>query len=82
MNIKNAKETTVNLREYTQIIKRRKWYLILAIVAVTGGTVGGSFLLTPIYESTVLIRLGQQSILGEAVRGMTPEGTDRRFLQT
>lgn len=76
MTMDNAKETTVNLREYAQILKRRKWYLILAIVAVTGGTVGGSFLLTPRYESTALVRLGQQSILGSAVRGLTPEGAE------
>ena len=79
MNMKNTNETTVNLREYVQIVKRRKWYLILAIVAVLSGTIGGSFLLTPIYESTALVRLGQQSILGAAVRGLTPEGSGRLY---
>ncbi len=79
MNMKNTNETTVNLREYVQIVKRRKWYLILAIVAVLSGTIGGSFLLTPIYESTALVRLGQQSILGAAVRRLTPEGSGRLY---
>jgi len=74
-----TKETTINLREYARIIRRRKWYLILALLAVTGGTIGGSFLLTPRYESTALVRLGQQSILGAAVRGLTPEGAERRY---
>lgn len=79
MNMRESGETTINLREYARILKRRKWYLILAIITVTGGTIGGSFLLTPQYESTALIRLGQQSILGASVRGLTSETAERRY---
>jgi len=80
--MQETKDTTVNLREYAQILRRRKWYLIIAVLVVTGGAIGGSFLLTPRYESKALVRLGQQSILGAAVRGLTQvdanAGYDRR----
>jgi len=79
MNMRQSGEATVNLRDYARILKRRKWYLILAVAAVTGGTIGGSFLLTPRYESKALVRLGQQSILGAAVRGLTPESSEQRY---
>ncbi len=74
-----ATESTVNLREYACILRRRKWLLILAVLTVTSVAIAGSYLLTPRYESTALIRLGKQSILGAAVRGLTPEGQRAPF---
>lgn len=74
-----SQETTVNLREYTGIVRRRKWYLILAVVVVTGGAIGATFLLTPRFEATALVRLGQQNILGASVAGLTPEGGAPRY---
>jgi len=74
-----TKETVVNLRDYFRILKRRKWYVIVAVLTVTCGAIAGSLLLTSRYESTALVRLGRQSMLGAAVRGLTAEQSDRRY---
>ncbi len=63
----------LNLGEYAKILNRRKWYLILAVVLVTGTAIGFSYTLTRQYEAKVLVRMGKQSILGRAVRGLTPD---------
>jgi len=79
MTGRETSERAVNLREGARVLQRRKWYLILAVLGVTGGAIGGSFLLAPRYESTALIRLGGQNIPGTAVGGLTPEGSERRY---
>ena len=74
-----TRETTVNFREYARIFRRRKWYLILAVLAVGGGAFGGSFFLTPQYQSAALVKLGDRILLGASVRSLTPQSGDRSY---
>lgn len=54
--LQRSGESKPGLRDYWQILLRRKWIIILPFVAIISIAIPGSFLLTPVYEaSTTLI---------------------------
>jgi uncharacterized protein involved in exopolysaccharide biosynthesis len=55
------KEKTINVKEITTIILRRKWLLILPLIVVTGLAYGGSYLLKPQYRSSTIIWIDRPS---------------------
>jgi uncharacterized protein involved in exopolysaccharide biosynthesis/Mrp family chromosome partitioning ATPase len=62
-----------HLSDYLDILKRRKWIIILCFVLIVGAVTAVSFYMTPEYEATTQILLGGQPTL------MNPlgDGTER-----
>ncbi|MCG2720580.1 MAG: polysaccharide biosynthesis tyrosine autokinase [Thermodesulfovibrionales bacterium] len=54
-------EEEVHLRDYLNVILRRKWILITFFVAVVTTVTIGTFLKEPVYESTITIRIDKEN---------------------
>jgi Mrp family chromosome partitioning ATPase len=54
----------VNLRDYLQILGRRKWLVILVTVAIPGAVVGYSLQQDPAYRASAEVLLSRQDIAG------------------
>lgn len=46
-----AQETTIDLREYLQVLAFRKWTIVLVVVVILSGTLAFSFTRTPIHKA-------------------------------
>ncbi len=68
-------EKSVDLREYWQIIRKRKTLIILPFAVVLLIALAGSFILTPTYESSTAVLIKQTDLLSRSVRDIVP-GTD------
>jgi uncharacterized protein involved in exopolysaccharide biosynthesis len=74
-----------DISEILAVIWRRKWLIILPLILVTGVALVGSYMITPEYESAVIVYLGQslrlstqlQRLLGDAGQGY--RGQDLRY---
>jgi len=55
--VSKVEEKQVTLNDYLRILLRRKWFILLAFLCVTGSAAAFSFLITPIYQArtTILI---------------------------
>ncbi len=56
-----TREQTIDVKEITAILLRRKWLLILPIVLVTALVFGGSYLLQPKYRSSTIVWIDKPS---------------------
>lgn len=76
-NSANQERNIFDLTEIIGMLLRRKWLIILPVILVTAVTFGGSYLITPEYESSAIIYIGSpvklsvdlQRLLGNASQG-------------
>jgi len=57
----NNARGAAQLLDYWSILVRRRWVVYLAAIAVTGLALIGSFLMTPLYRSTVTLQIDRQN---------------------
>lgn len=50
-----------HLLDYWHVLRRRRWIVYLSVIAVTLAALLGSFLVTPLYRSTVTLQIERQS---------------------
>ncbi len=65
-----APTNQVNVREYIRIIFRRKQLFIIPLIIVSLLTVGVSFILPRIYESSTLVLVGDEQLLKPLVKDL------------
>jgi capsular polysaccharide biosynthesis protein len=53
-------EHIISLRDLLQILRRRLWIILLAMVVAVGGVVGLSLQQTPLYTASTLVLVGQE----------------------
>lgn len=72
-------EDTIDLQRYLAVLVRRKWVAILSLVGVVSSTVIVSWLTTPVYEATVILKIEERelSIGSELLRPVDPFGRTR-----
>ncbi|MEW6584865.1 MAG: polysaccharide biosynthesis tyrosine autokinase [Nitrospirota bacterium] len=58
---RQQEEEEVHLRDYLNVILRRKWIVIAFLVAVVTTVTIGTFLKTPMYKSTITIRIDKEN---------------------
>ena len=74
-------EETVDLREYWQIIRKRKILIVLPFLTVLLIAVGGSFILTPSYESSTTVMIAQIELFSRSVKEIVPQVDMSRLSQ-
>src|SRR5690348_9403396 len=57
-----TKQHTASLREYLQVLRRRRWLVIEAILLVPAAAVGLSLRQQPLYQSCSQVLLGRQNL--------------------
>jgi uncharacterized protein involved in exopolysaccharide biosynthesis len=67
---KREKQTTFEVSDLTAVIWRRKWLIVLPLCLMTIVTLIGSYLITPEYESSVIIWIGNPVKLSLELRRM------------
>lgn len=85
----DQKKNLFDIADVLAIIWRRKWLIIVPLIIVTGVTFAGSYLITPVYESSVIISIGSpmklsvdlQRLLGDARQGYTRIDNYNRLLE-
>ncbi len=65
-------ERQIDLREFWQVISRRKWLLILPLLLITGVSYAGSHLMSPLYKSSAVILTSQSSLISGELARMIP----------
>jgi uncharacterized protein involved in exopolysaccharide biosynthesis len=55
------------------VLKRRKWLIILPLIVATGAAIGASYLLTPVYQSSVTVWAGSPVLLSRDVERLVGE---------
>ncbi len=68
------KEKEFDLKEYAQIIRRRKMLLLLPLVIVLTSGVLASFRMKPTYSSSTTILVKETKLLSRSVETIVPEG--------
>lgn len=58
-----------NLRDYLQIFLRRKWIIILPMIAIVAISIPGSFIITPVYEASTTL-ISQEVETGSILEGV------------
>ena len=71
---------SLNFRSIVTIIKRRKWLLILPVIIVSGMAYGGTYLLTPMYESSTIVWIDKPEQLSRELVSIM--GEDRPSRET
>ncbi|MEA3296669.1 MAG: Wzz/FepE/Etk N-terminal domain-containing protein [candidate division Zixibacteria bacterium] len=79
----------IDVREIFALLLKRKWLIIIPLILVTAVAYGGSFLLTPLYQSSTIIWIDKPhnvsreltNIIGGDVRQRTSSADRRRQLQ-
>jgi succinoglycan biosynthesis transport protein ExoP len=87
MNNPAKEKTLFDVTDILAIILKRIWLIILPVVLITAVTVVGSYLITPEYESSVIVSMGPtvqlstelQRLLGNA--GQSYDGRQTRQLE-
>ncbi len=57
-------------REAITFLKRRKWYIIVPILLVTLAAFGSTYFMTPVYESSVTLWMGNPLLLSNDIERM------------
>ena len=65
---------SLDLRDIISVAWKRKWLIILPFILVTAAAVVGSYQLTPEYQSSVIVGLGDQIMLSDQLRGLIGDG--------
>lgn len=77
-------EDVIDLREYWQIIVKRKWTVIVFFLIVVTAVTTATFLMTPIYRATTVLQIEKEAAKVVEFKDATPIETsgDRDFYQT
>jgi len=81
MQNKSQNKEQFDFSEILAIVWRRKWLIAIPLILVTAVTMAGSYLITPMYESSVIISVGDQvkltldirRLIGDAGQGYRSE---------
>jgi len=76
--LSTEKEEEVHLRDYINVILKRKWYVIVFLVSVIITTMALTLLMAPVYKSTVVLKIegGDPNILSFKGVEVTKPGPD------
>ncbi len=69
-NLKDRSDKLLHPREIFAILARRKWLLIIPIILATAVAYGGSYLLTPRYQSSTIIWIDRPSSVSRELMGL------------
>ncbi len=78
-------DDSVNLRDYWQVLVRRRWTVIYFFLFVVAAAVVATFLMTPVYRSTLVMQIEREAAKVVEFQDVTPDesGSDARdFYQT
>ncbi len=81
---------TFDFTEILSVVWRRKWLIIIPLIIVTAVTFAGSYLITPEYEASTIVYIGEtvklsgelQRLLGDGPRGYQSDRDRRLELQS
>ncbi|HPI33624.1 MAG TPA: Wzz/FepE/Etk N-terminal domain-containing protein, partial [candidate division Zixibacteria bacterium] len=87
--MQTPQEKPLNLKDIAAILLKRKWLVIIPIIAVTGLAFASTYLMTPVYRSSTIIWIDQPSnvsrelgmILGREQEGRVSSEEQRRQVQ-
>jgi uncharacterized protein involved in exopolysaccharide biosynthesis len=71
-------EDTKGLGDYLEVVRRRRWQLILPAAAILLAAVASAWLIPPVYRSSATILIEQQEIPQELVRSTVTSYADQR----
>ena len=60
-----------SLRDYIEIVLRRKWIILCVFILTVAGTAAYTFTRTPLFESSATIEISDQSIKGSKESGLS-----------
>ncbi len=69
-----AKKKAFDVNDLLQVAWRRKWIIIIPMILVTAATFAGSYLITPEYESSVIVWTGSPVKLSNDLQRMLGSG--------
>lgn len=78
-------EDTIDLREYWEIIAKRKWTVMTFFLIVVVGVMTATFLMTKVYRASLTLQIDQQDAKVVEIQGVTPNETaagSKDFYQT
>lgn len=84
-HIEDDDDDTINLREYWDIIVKRKWTVLTFFAIVVVSVVTATFLMTPIYRASLTLQIERQEAKVLDYQGVTPnemQGETKDFYQT
>lgn len=82
----NRLAASLDVRDVAAIIRRRIWIIVIPLILVAAISVGGSYLITPEYESSAIIQIDPQvrligevqTLIGQQNRFNNPSNYERR----
>jgi len=73
-----SEDKAINVKDVLAIVLKRKWLIVIPLVLVTVAAYGGSYLLTPIYESSTIIWIDRpHNVSRELIDIIGREGSQR-----
>ena len=69
----------LNLEDYTTILKRRWWLVLIPAMILPIGAVGLTYVIPPRYVSQTLLLIDQQKVPTDLVRSVVTESVDSRL---
>jgi capsular exopolysaccharide synthesis family protein len=66
----------VHLRDYIHVILKRKWIVLIFFISIVVITTALTFMITPIYKSTVILKIDKESPDVFAIKGFSRSGGD------
>jgi len=80
---KNNQEQVFNIRDYLQLVVKRKWYLIMPTIIAPLTAILATFFIVPTYKSSTSILLKETNVLPSTVqRELSTEGSNYRRQST
>jgi len=71
--LEETEESAINLREYWNILRRRKWTVILFLLIAVTATLIGTFLQTPVYRSSLTLKIDRVTPKIIEYQNLSPE---------
>ncbi|MFZ1324635.1 MAG: polysaccharide biosynthesis tyrosine autokinase [Candidatus Contendobacter sp.] len=69
----DAEGSIIDLRELWQILVKRRWTIIVFTLIVLVGVVTATFLMTPIYRSTLTLQIDREDLKVVNIEGVSPD---------
>jgi capsular polysaccharide biosynthesis protein len=57
--VSNGEHSSLSVKEFLRIVRRQIWFIILVMLLVAGSALGFSLLMTPMYEGSIKLLVGQ-----------------------
>jgi len=80
--MQNEQGIKVDIREYWQIFLRRKHLFFLPLMAILAVVFLGSYKISPVYEASTTIMVGERRIVSRRVERVVPGAGDRERVST